>query len=1160
MKITSLEFVSHFHSLKGTTVGEKQKNLYNLLKESDLSDFDFSHLVPKTILEEKLKLEVLIYFRRVPEILEILKSENPDSVERVFKIGRWFFETAFDNITGKDLVAEIFPFVSFNVKVKLLNKLSAILTNTRLADEIYKAVGDVYGLHLASKILPACSYDLIIENLDTHKLKLPPKHLCLIIKKFPQNREELLETLERFNIERECNNILVFLKNSDVSSYLKLHKKHELKNKMGWRTTDRFISDNKEAVVQDPNVYYKMLHNKQIAKSLSGDFGRFFKNLFPDDIEEFSNARKSIVSKLNLLPRQVNALDLYLTTFRLVYGSEIWDHPELVTVKLLKMLDPEERGKRIKDEYRSSVNEDEWKCLYNIQTSMPFLKKRISLTSDIRSRAQLIGLLVDTCKINEDKTALIHVCKYMLSKHRNDHISVRLAFFRHLRENFVLEKLEEEHWVPINELIQIFQMNQESFYEAGEFLEGYIHYRLIKNLPVKEELTQWITNKETNLNLIRSVPKYEKMCLQGFGEIIPGEDLLLIDYLIAIYDYNCRNKTDEIPLFAYPKAIEVLKQNVSECGWKGRVYDLLVFFLNHVSAEEKPVYLNLLMCLTRRQRFCKCTVYDNLLKNDPVLILRNIEDVMHFVLKMVNEDKKVFLKRLKYYHHLNVPQSAVECCTKYEKYLTDCDAYDKNEIEESAFIGMSILMTKEDFLAYAFNFCPEEPRACADKNKFKRQKWVCRNVKNIHPASDVLAPVLNFCKGDYLKLTLGSLYSICGNVNEDKLIPALNDLSNRAVSVQKHCLHLSFRYMNRQCIYNAINKFMDVKTKPSVRKFILKVLVNFFSKNPSDYTWDLVKRSVNFLDESDAEAFALFLQVNKIPKEYLPRYQVFAWDVLFKLPNPGGVLNTKLASVLNSIDNEGSQRLPVDFCQNIVNSHLFHADELDVLHTSVQAFACKYIIYCKDAEQKAARLQSVFAIMKYYINNRWSHRQYRNTTRSYCSNFLQTFCSEFINNRSNDRELLQNLFEMWNNLVQPHEDFQDYLYLKFTLMYLERYSSQQFAKEFLQVCNRLTEIYGLVIIELLCKVFSGFVVTCLKREGEEHACSRYRFIEDLVKVSDSDAGALAAILLMHGDDSYDYKIEDKRNEIIQTLEDKKNVVVDLFLCRQIRGTTTLDYY
>ncbi|KAF5303595.1 hypothetical protein FQR65_LT08196 [Abscondita terminalis] len=1174
MKMSGEEFVSQFQSLQGANVGEMRKNLFRLLnnfQEKDFDDFDFLKLQPRNVLEENFKISVLIYFKRVPELLAILKGENPEHIERVFKIDRWFFQRAFGNVTGKDLVEGLFPFVSFNVKVKLMNKLSELLTDTQQADGIFNEVKNLYGLHLASKILPACSFDLVIAELETHKLKLPPKQLNHIMTKHPESRYRLLKTIDLTRIDKQYNNVLKLLSEIDFPFFLELQQKSS--RKLGRRNTTKFYSLNKDAIMNNPKEYLNFLNNKQVAKCLGKDFRKFFENLFPNDIQDFTNNAKFILSKLNLLSRKENALELYFSTFKLKYGSEIWDHPEIVTVKLLKMLDPKEKDERIKEEYRpSGLSEDEWMCLYKIQTSVPFLKKRISLTSDMRTRAQLVGYLVETCKINQDKTALANICKYVLSKHRNDNIHVRVTFLRRIQDNFVLENLEDEHWQPINELIDIFHMNQESFHFEDSFLEAYIHYRLRSNLPIKEYLMKWLANNMSNLNLTTSVPEFEKKCLQTFGEIIPEvakDHTLFVRYLCALHEYNCRNENDQIPLFAYPRAIEALKQHVAEFAWEKTVSAILILFFKNANPEEKSQYLKLVLLASNR--YSKCNIVDDLLKKEPALILENMDVVMHFILKAVNTHKNIFLKRVRYYSHWNVPQAAIKYCMQYENYQKDCPHYEKKIIEESAFTALSFFKNKDDFMQYLFNFYPAEKRACSDKNKFLKQKLLCFNIRNIFPVSDAVSAILKFCKGDYFKFALGSLYSICGNLNEDKLMAVLNDLSNHSVSVQKHSLHLSYRHMNRQIFYGAINKYLERKTNISARKFILKALFNFFSKNPDGYIWNLLKISVENLDESDKEAFDLFLQINKIPKDYLSRYQEFAWNVLLKLPNPNGELDSKRASILNSVDNEGSQILPDDFSQNIINSLLFRSDDLDYFQISVQTFTCKYIIYCKNQKQKQDRLKSVFALMKYFIDNKWTNPQYREKTRSCCSKFLQTFCSEFLNNRSDDQEVLQSLFEMWNGLFPPHEAFSDYLHLKFALMHSQMRSLEQFSKDFLVLCNDLTASYSVVIVELLHNEFNKLIDLCLsleiksieevhtskrqtrtdrrrlctarvQRDDKEVNCNRYEFIENLVKYADSDVGLLMAILFLRGNDCYDSKVSERRNQLIEKLENNKKVV------------------
>uniref|UniRef100_A0A1Y1N0Y8 Uncharacterized protein n=1 Tax=Photinus pyralis TaxID=7054 RepID=A0A1Y1N0Y8_PHOPY len=138
----SQEFITNFHNLNGVTIGERRKNLFLLLKayKKDGGDLNFAHLQPRTFLEEKFRVDVLIYFKRVEELIEVLKNEKTFLLGRIFK-ERWFLE-ALCKVSAKDLITDVFPNVSFRVKVKIVNKLALRLNDANRATDYFEAIKD----------------------------------------------------------------------------------------------------------------------------------------------------------------------------------------------------------------------------------------------------------------------------------------------------------------------------------------------------------------------------------------------------------------------------------------------------------------------------------------------------------------------------------------------------------------------------------------------------------------------------------------------------------------------------------------------------------------------------------------------------------------------------------------------------------------------------------------------------------------------------------------------------------------------------------------------------------------------------------------------------------------------------------------------------------
>uniref|UniRef100_A0A1Y1K3R4 Uncharacterized protein n=1 Tax=Photinus pyralis TaxID=7054 RepID=A0A1Y1K3R4_PHOPY len=1144
MSTSTEEFIAQFRNLNGTTVGEQQsslRRLLNSLSPEAIAALDFSQLVPATRLEEKLKTEALIYLRKTPELIELLKTEDRATAKRIFKLGPWFFEKAFEDVTGSQLVNDLFPHISYNVKMKLLNKLAVCLRNVEQADDVFKAVRDKYGLNLALKLLPACSFKTALPHIVSAQ-KLPPQQLLSIVKKYGHQHPQVFETLTKYNIPKDCNKVLAFLKRNYFEEIVLQHEHFQAYQKIGKRPTRKFISKYKEDVIADPRKYYEILHNKQIPKSLQRDFPRFFANLYPNKLNQFGESQQLIVTKLNTLPTKIDGLNLYLSTFQKLYGSEIWDHPEYVTENLLRNLTPAERELRLKVEYKKNLSEDEWMSLHKTAVSVPFFLKRISLTSDIDARLELVKFLVNSCGINADLDGLEKVCNYVLSRHRNDHIRIRVAFMTSVLRNFKLEKLREAHWTSLNDMIQIFEMNQESFYDREQFEEGYIHYRLLNNLPVFDLLKERVLAKNRAFNIVQTSPQYEKFCLVTFGEIINGglHKLLYSHYLFALINWNNRHRDDEMSLFQYPEMIDDFQCEIAKgVNMSLSISDSIIGYLL-AKSDQKSEYLRLYLITSSSYT----SVLDNLVKTLPTVVAPQMENALHFILQNGQKFTVKFWRHCQYLSHLNLPQTAIGLCLEMIKEKPE--NY-QNYLQEHALFAVTSLMSTAEFARFADDFSPSDSHVDRDKKRFAVQKMICKNLRNLRQVRESASIALQYCKSDYFRFVRGSMFSVCGKIKEDYVSVILKQLKSKME--YKRSLQIAARAMPSDCHYTILKELMANAKKMHTRRFLLKTAFRLFLKDASDYHWELVKESLQKIDSRDKESLDLFFQPNKIPTSYLITYQIFAWDYLFRLPNKEGELDHKRKSIIDSVTDEGSQLLPVDFCENIINGYLFKSDVLDGLHTSAQVFGAKYVVNCKNEREQERRLDFVMNIFKYYVCNRWKRREFRQQARTICSSLVQTFCAPFLENGNRDKSILRQFYNKWLEIVPSREAFNDYLFLRLTLMR----ASNTFVQEFVELCQEIIATYGLVTVDFIYMVFKEVYLTAVGENG------RYDIIDKLIG-TECEACALIAILLIDDNEPYDSDIAKRHNLVIEKLQGRDNMAVNIFLNRHIRGTTSLEYY
>lgn len=144
MSDTATDFITRFHSLEGITINDRKKNFNKLIRDPSFLTIQkeihsaLDKLEPKTYLESLFKIDALIYFKHTRQLLETMKQGNIVFIKRILK-QYWFFKEAFENMDSNSLVNDFLPCLSFAVRMKVLKRLSLVLTEEKI-DEVYTAI------------------------------------------------------------------------------------------------------------------------------------------------------------------------------------------------------------------------------------------------------------------------------------------------------------------------------------------------------------------------------------------------------------------------------------------------------------------------------------------------------------------------------------------------------------------------------------------------------------------------------------------------------------------------------------------------------------------------------------------------------------------------------------------------------------------------------------------------------------------------------------------------------------------------------------------------------------------------------------------------------------------------------------------------------------
>ncbi|KAK4887679.1 hypothetical protein RN001_003950 [Aquatica leii] len=1135
MALTTDEFVAAFHAVTGPTLGTARKNLFRLLNDNADAVFDLTRIKPQTLPEQSLKLEVLNFYKSKSEILAMLQEENLAVVAKILNLD-WFVKDTFGTMDGKCLVSEIFPNLSYNSKLKLLNRLSLLVDDTSKCDEFFWAVDEAYGTYLASKLLPGCSETLILKTLESYRIELNPKQLLVTIKRNPSITEEIFEKLHNyknpsFDMGLKYDIVFKYLMQNDLPTFIRLNEKYAMCFKLGTRASRKFITNNNDDCLNHSAKLHRLLKSDQIGKCLRERFPKFFSNIFPKSfeslIDEFSYLASLLVSF-----KDEDKLNLMFDTFKSIYGCDLLDHYRFMVPEIFEWMSFDYKERWMENASKpKEISDEVWISFMGTEKSLLLLKEKIALTSNVKERERLVNALVSTCKINKNEDAFVDVCEYMVSKHRNDHLTVRRAFLNSTMNNFDLKKLSDRHWKYINELIRPVCGNVESAWLISKYFEGYVHVCFENDLPVTEHIKLWLKQPYISDNIFPNKREFKKRCLEEFLQVLPlcfsGEELnhQYSCYLSRISAWNKRYPQDTISIFKHEHILNTVLQVVGSIDPSDEAQEVAMHCI--ISDFEKASELKILETLTKSKRIYITIDVKWLFRHRPLEILPHVDSLVQYVVRQNFSNCKL---REIFGAVLDTEVKKAVCAACYEIMKTGTDDYKKH-----AMVVLSVALTPEDFLLCLQEHCPKLLTNVDLISKFQQNIPGC--LQNVAPTHLTLPIILKYCQGDLLKYAQNALHRACNNVAEKRLSYVIEVLNARAVSVRKHSIVLASKLLNKAATQTAIKNFMLNEKNPSLRKNLFKSIFNWFLRNPDDYLWQLVKENIETIGKDDTEAFCKLANSKRVPKSFFVRYIVFAWTTLDKLPYNGKLEEGK-CRILESITPDNIASLPKDFCNELIRNNLFQKTH-EKLQDALNLFTSQYLIFsgtdCAD---------EVLTVIK----------KFSRVSSKAIYDFVKEFCLFFVKEKTKNVNVLNAFNSCWNKSFQPCQALENYLYIQFTLIYvdcLKNKSVDEAGGRIAQLCKSLFDS-GCLDISILKEVFTDdFSDNFFEDYDGNLDENNFLFIDSIVKSGKSDACLGLALALIPDDLNLVPKTKVIYNSILDAAAHNPHPLVQIQLHRYL---------
>ncbi|KAF2886316.1 hypothetical protein ILUMI_19857 [Ignelater luminosus] len=343
---------------------------------------------------------------------------------------------------------------------------------------------------------------------------------------------------------------------------------------------------------------------------------------------------------------------------------------------------------------------------------------------------------------------------------------------------------------------------------------------------------------------------------------------------------------------------------------------------------------------------------------------------------------------------------------------------------------------------------------------------------------------------------------------------------------------------------------MEGEKNSSIRKFLFKASFNYYNKNPAEkQLWDIVKQNVTLMDINDKEAFDILMDITKVPKICLVDYIIFTWEFLENHPNAQeSNFITAKSLLLDAVTADVIPNTPKTFCLNIIEKYFLKFDQLTEFHKTIVFFTVKILIYSTPETDQQEYLKMVFEMLnRYIISSNWKKAE----VKKVISCFVQNFCHYFSKKLSSNNCILEKFLGCWNKLLQPHQAFEEYLCLNFTLIFLNL-NTAEIAVRLAEFCNNVLGVYGIAVTDMFCASLKNHVLNFLSVDNQDDVNLKednlFVLIDNIIKFSNSINCLLVVISLLPREISKSASLKQKYDKVMKELENNSDLRVQLAFC------------
>ncbi|XP_057336597.1 uncharacterized protein LOC130675120 [Microplitis mediator] len=1014
-----LPYYTAIQQVRGNTPGKKFHTLNGIAKKiikSENQNRAMQLAVDSSELPEALKplvqVEVARLSKQFEGICEALKSDNSAVFVRALR-AKWFFNGSHENCRAQYYKERILPFVSLQIRHKIIKTLAKNLTaNPATAEEFYTALTLMYEEKQAHQLLMACSESFIWSRITKHKLRLNNRIVRILFDKYPElvikylklskkSDDKFERNLRPVNLQTHASFLPRLLKEypDTFMELIELHN-NNFNIKLSRPSTDLFFKKFPDALMRYPRLFLPMLNLKVVHENVTDlQFKAVFKQQFPPDKDSFEFDK--LLRYLTCLPKD-DKLPLMISTFEEVYGVKLLDCYTKITVSTLLMLPREDRIELVEEilEYinkkRAKRSGVPWICFLPCDKSIRRLKLEFKHENDSNKRCEILKELIYTCQVNADSDSFLKVINYIEAKHINEPEPVLIGIFRYISTMYPLKTLTRRNWNALIKFIDSTKNKFENWYNKvpWNLIGTAVRYDLENNINKNTRSMKLLTEFYLNLWFVKWLVfsdsfQYNRICLEHFITNLMDYELPIAEYvktsglitlLVTIYDFNnavteAKSDVKVILIKDHPKLVRKVRLLLSD-----HIRDDIYIKNLKVAVRnlDQDLYNDCVSESVRKTEKLPKTVIPvtlqlkstwKMLKTDPQYFEYNWEPFLNaclagiFVPGVTNKsllESDSFAQKF-----LRLSRWCQDLPRKIDGRLLENH---KRGMCERDLIALAILLGGpliELFFA-TFNVsditrAPLENHATPVQ---KKTNWIARALSVANPPVS-LDLIHKFCVNDCVESGINCLINVSRRTGVDKVISFANKLINQPEDIRKLRIRLLYMVEDAENLHINLTDLWTHETDQKVRGLLFRNVLKLFKAFPEDKNWELINKCIDGLRPDDKYTFGSLMKFDSIPNEFIVEYVRNLFSLFRRLSDEGNDSQrdvvwfyiTKLLRINHNI----LVLLPEELHDEIIDKYVLDLSLPKKVQSAGHSYLINYIVTARDKlEDRLNRFRNIF--------------------------------------------------------------------------------------------------------------------------------------------------------------------------------------------------------